>query len=270
MTNSTPMLILMLLAVLTVLGAVARAWIKSYVESSARAIVERDLEEFKSELRQQEASLNSLQSSLLSGRAARLALVDKRRLDAVESIWRDVVRLRGAGMAVMMMRMLKLTEVNLRAVHDQKMREFLSMTRGKLGINDVVAAEVDNHQPFVGPVLWAKFSALRAVYLYAVVTLDSMSKGVADLQKIMSDTSKLNEMLKEALPHQEKYLEDYPKVGAFYLTDQLSEAVLLAVQDEIEGVHADADAVKRARNIISLANNLERNQQQPVTDNNMA
>lgn len=261
MTSSTPIWILILLALLAVIGTAARIWIKSYVESSARAIVERDLEEFKSDLRQQEHSLNSLQSSLLSGRAARLALIDKRHLDAVEAIWRDVVRLRGAGMAVMMMQMLKLAEVNQKAVKDAKMREFLSMARGRLELNDIVVPEVDYHQPFVGPVLWSKFSALRTVYLYAVVTLDSMSKGVEDLQNLMSDNSKLNDMLKEALPHQEKYLNDHPKVGAFYLTGQLSEAVLRAVQDEIEGIQADADAVKRARHIINLASDLERNHQ---------
>lgn len=254
-------LTLVSLFALAALGAAARIWIKSYIESSARAIVERDLEAFKSELRQQEASLNSLQSSLLSGRAARSSLFDGRQLDAIDAIWQDVIRLRGAGMAVMMMKMLKLTEVNQRAARDAKMREFLSMARGRIELSDVVMAEVDYHQPFVGPVLWAKFSALRAVYFYAVMALDSMSKGFEDLQNLVSDTSKLNEMLKEALPHQEKYLNDHPKVAAFYLTDQLSEAVLRAVQDEIGGVHADADAVKRAGRIINLARDLERNHQ---------
>jgi hypothetical protein len=266
MTGNISILAAALLAVLTLFGAAARLWIKSYIESLARAIVERDLEGFKSELRQQEASLNSLQSALLSGRAARSALVDKRHLEAAEAIWRDVVRLRGAGMAVMMMKMLKLAEVNQKAVRDTKMREFLTMARGRLEINDIVSDEVDHHQPFVGPVLWAKFSALRAVYLHAVVTLDGMSKGIDDLQKIMSDNSKLNDMLKEALPHQEKYLEDNPKVGAFHLTGQLSDAVLRAVQDEIEGVQADADAVRRAGHIIGLASDLERNRQASVVN----
>ena len=243
------------------LGAAARLWAKSFIERSAQAIIERDLEGFKSELRQQEASLNSLQSSLLGGRAARLALLEKRHLDAIDAIWGEVIRLRGAGMAVTMMQFLKLPEVGAKAAKNAKVREFLNMTRGSLTLKEVSAPIVDVHQPFVGPVLWSKFSALRSVYLYAVATIDGLANGLEDVQNLLADTSKLNEMIKEVLPEQASYLDKNPKAGAFFLTQHLVDALLSAARDEIDGVQADADAVRHAHRIMVLAADLEKSRQ---------
>jgi len=77
---------------------IGRNWIKARIEGSVRAGFEAKLEtlrsdlrrseeELKSELRSKEAQITALRDGILSGRAQRQALVDKRRLEAIDGLW---------------------------------------------------------------------------------------------------------------------------------------------------------------------------------------
>ena len=74
---------------------VARNWIKAGIEKSVqhgfdakietlRTELRKSEETFKSDLRSKESQISALRDGVLSGRAQRQALLDKRRLEAVE------------------------------------------------------------------------------------------------------------------------------------------------------------------------------------------
>ena len=91
-------LLLLLYLATPVVIFIGRNWIKARIEGSVRAGFEAKLEtlrsdlrrseeELKSELRSKEAQITALRDGILSGRAQRQALVDKRRLEAVDGLW---------------------------------------------------------------------------------------------------------------------------------------------------------------------------------------
>jgi hypothetical protein len=80
---------------------VGRNWLKTRIEKGVQHHFDERLEGLRSELRKTEELLKSdlqaketeiatLRSSVLSGSAARQALLDKRRFEAVEKVWRSV------------------------------------------------------------------------------------------------------------------------------------------------------------------------------------
>src|SRR6266566_8383628 len=83
---------------------IGRNWLKASIEHSVQysfdakletlgADFRRSEEEQKSELRQKETQLAALRDGVLTGRAQRQALLDKRRLEAVERLWATVIAL---------------------------------------------------------------------------------------------------------------------------------------------------------------------------------
>jgi hypothetical protein len=83
---------------------IARNWIKASIERSVqhgfdakletlRTELRKNEEGFKSDLRSKETEISALRDGVLSGRAQRQALLDKRRLDAVECVWASVIAL---------------------------------------------------------------------------------------------------------------------------------------------------------------------------------
>src|SRR4029077_8681731 len=90
--------LLLLNVAIGVLIFIGRNWIKARIEQSVRSGFEAKLEalrsdlrrseeELKSELRSKEAEITALRDGILSGRAQRQALVDKRRLEAIDGLW---------------------------------------------------------------------------------------------------------------------------------------------------------------------------------------
>jgi hypothetical protein len=70
-----------------------RKWIEASVEKSIQHRLDEKLEATKSDLRAKEAEISALREMVLSGTAQRRALLDKRKLEAVERIWASLTRL---------------------------------------------------------------------------------------------------------------------------------------------------------------------------------
>jgi hypothetical protein len=90
--------LLLLNVAIGVLIFIGRNWIKARIEQSVRSGFEAKLEalrsdlrrseeDLKSELRSKEAEITALRDGILSGRTQRQALVDKRRLEAIDGLW---------------------------------------------------------------------------------------------------------------------------------------------------------------------------------------
>ena len=86
------------------IGLATRTSIKAFIEKriqhgfderleSMRAEFKRSEELLKSELRLREAERSVLHSTILSGRSQRQALLDKRRIEAVERLWASTMAL---------------------------------------------------------------------------------------------------------------------------------------------------------------------------------
>jgi len=241
---------------LAVIAWAVRIWIKATIERGTQAAFDRGLEQLRSDLRVREASLASLQNAVLQDRGGQAAVLDKRRIEALEAVWAETVRLRPAMMSVTNMRLLRYDVLEQRAPKEPKLREMLSLLQGDGKMSLFQNTTIDVSQPFVSDAVWANFIAYKAVLVSAVVSLEILASGIEDASKFFTK-GPLVEMVKVALPGSAKYLDRVGEVGVYHLTDQLLDALLRSIRLALQGRDSDEAAVERARNIMELARKAE-------------
>ena len=156
--------------VLLVALFVSRIWIKASIErrvqhhfdekiESVRTELRKSEELFKGDLRAKETELAALRDGVLSGRAQRQALLDKRRLDAVERIWAAVIALAPYKTVSAFMARINFSAAAKQAPHEPKLRKFFEIIGSNIP-TDALFGRAENEQPFVSPLAWAYFFCL--------------------------------------------------------------------------------------------------------------
>jgi len=120
----------------------------------------RDSEErLKAELRNREGEIAALRSGALSALANRQALLDKRRLEAVDQLWTSVTALApGRGIAASMS-IIKFDAAAEAAERDPKTRQFFEIISAGFDPKIMDMSGAAKAQPFVTPMVWAIFSS---------------------------------------------------------------------------------------------------------------
>jgi hypothetical protein len=112
-----------------------KKWIETNVETSVQHKFDEKLEATKSDLRAKEADISALRDMVLSGSAQRRALLDNRRLVAVERVWAAVGKLAPFVMASASMARIKFDVAARYAPTDPNFRKiFDAMLIGKQSI----------------------------------------------------------------------------------------------------------------------------------------
>ena len=103
----------------------------------------------KSDLRTKEAEISALREAVLSGRANRQALLDKRRLEAVEKIWATVIALGPAKAISATMSIIKYDAVAKDILKNPKLRQIIESVLPSTGDHSDEIAKTMKEQPFV-------------------------------------------------------------------------------------------------------------------------
>ena len=259
----------MWLAVVVVLGLpiagfAARTWLKAFIErrvqfgmesqlEGVRGEIRKSEERVKSDLRSREAELASLREGVMGGRAARMALVDKRRIEAVDRLWLAVSRLSRMKGPAMSLSILKVDAVASRVPKDPKVREFVEIMTNSMGGSDfeerMKEIRADEERPFVSDLAWALYSAYAAVVLGGWAVLKMLSFGAEDVDKLIN-RKHVDDLLKAALPHQAAYIDKYGAGGHVHLLDELERHIIAELRRSLNGEEADAENVKRSSDIM--------------------
>jgi hypothetical protein len=240
-----------------------RNWLKARIErgvqhrfdlkiEGVRADLRESEERLKSTLRDRESEISTLRNSVLAGSAGRKALLDKRHFEAVECVWRavnDMAQLKGLSS---MMAIMNVTEV-AKEVDDPRMQKVLTMIGA--GVPDVGDLKniARDERPFLPELAWAYFTAYSTI-LYANMAVYKMLKaGIEDFEKYLKrDGSKA--ILKAALPHQSKWIDENPPETYHYLLDELENNLLAELQKILEGIEVDAAEIMKAKSILNAVN----------------
>lgn len=242
---------------------IGRNWLKARIEKGVqhrfdlkiegmRADLRESEERLKSALRNGESEIAILRNAVLAGSAGRQALLDKRRFEAVERIWKainDMAQLKGLSS---MMAIMNVKEV-AKEVGDPRMQQVLSMIgAGTPDMRDVKNIARDE-RPFLPDLAWAYFTAYSTILYGNLVVYQMLKTGVKDFEKyIKRDGSK--EILKAALPHQSKWIDDNQPETYHYLLDELENNLLLELKKILDGVEVDAAEITKARKILNAVN----------------
>lgn len=243
---------------------IGRNWLKARIEKGVqhsfdlkiegmRADLRESEERLKSALRDRESEIAILRNAVLAGSASRQALLDKRRFEAVERIWKavnDMARLKGLSS---MMAIMKVKEV-AKEVSNPKMQQVLSM----IGANAPDIADLNNNiardeRPFLPDLAWAYFSAYSTILYGNFLVYQILKAGVEDFEKyVKRDGSK--GILKAALPHQTKWIDENQPETYHYLLDELENNLLLELKKILDGVEVDATEIAKAQKILNAVN----------------
>jgi hypothetical protein len=216
-----------------------------------RAEFRKREEEVKSELRSRETEISALQSALLSGRSQRLALVDRRRLEATEKIWKAISDLQPFRNMIAFMRRVDLDALSKGAHRDQKYQEFAAfltsiVTDEKLKENNHIAVE----RLFVSPLSWAYYSAYYRICYFFFKYGKMIEKGIPDATKMM-DEEGLAKLLKAALPHFDEFIDRFGISGFPEILEPLSESLLSELRRELEDSSIDQTRAQKAKAIMA-------------------
>lgn len=248
-------------AVLVAMLFFARNWIKARIESSVRNEFDSKLETlrtelrkseetFKSELRSKESEISALRDGVLSGRLNRQALLDKRRMDAVEKLWKAVVDLAPYKFLSSTMAIVKFDEASKEASRNPNFRKIFEML-GNIPNKKFPDNAAMLEQPFVSPMSWACFSAYQTVLALAFAQMKFLELGIEDPEKYLK-TSSVEDLLKIALPHQSPVIDQFGSAASYYLLDELEQKILNELRKMLQGEDVDEASITQSTKIMAL------------------
>jgi sulfur relay (sulfurtransferase) DsrF/TusC family protein len=247
------------------LAAIAvRTWIRSFIENRVQLGMQRQMEDFRSEIRQseerlssqlrtREAEITALRDGVLSGRATRMAVVDKRRVEAVERLWIAVTRLSRMKGPAMSLSVLRVDAIAKRVSVESNVREFVELMTTTMGGENfeqrMGEIRADEERPFVSELVWALYSAYAAVVLGAWAVMKVLSLGAEDVDKLINHQH-VNDLLKAALPRQAEYIEKYGSSAHYHLLDELERRIITELKRTLAGEDADSENLRHSSEIM--------------------
>jgi hypothetical protein len=256
--------LLFILYILTPAGIfVGRNWIKASIERSIqhgfdakletiRADLRRSEEGFKSELRLKENEISALREGILSGRAQRQLLLNKRRLDAVERVWTAINELAPFKGVSAFMAVINFDEAAKEAPRDPKIRQFFEVI-SRTQVPDITNFKnsARDEQPFVSQLAWAYFSAYQMIVLSSYMRAKILELGLDNPGKFLNNDNMKN-ILKAALPHQSEFIDRYDPLAYHYLLDELEKSLLSELQKMLRGEDQDEAGLAHAARIMDM------------------
>lgn len=270
-------LLLVLYLAIPIVIFISRNWIKARIEQSVRSGFEaklealrsdlrRNEEELKSELRSKEAQIAALRDGILSGRTQRQGLVDKRRLEAIDGLWAAFMTLTPFTLVSRMMVTINF-DVAAREAHQYpNTQQFFRIISGgdqKENLAKVAQNSGRSHQPFVSPLAWAYFSAYSTLVFGAYIRATVLEIGLKDVHKLIDDEP-IKDLLKAALPHYSKFIDEQPVSAYHFLLDDLEKHLIAELQKMIRGDEQDQASVEQAARIMEMVEKAAKQAEQEV------
>lgn len=247
-------------AVLACALYLGRNWIKAGIEKSVqyrfdakietlRTQLRHNEENFISELRMKEAEISALRDGVLSGRANRQALLDKRRIEAVERVWKAVIEFAPYKVLSAQMAMIKFDAAAEDTPQNPNLRKFFEIIGNVIPDRKPPDNPAKNEQPFVSPIAWALFSAYQAVLVHAYLMVKVLELGIKDAGKLIK-TESVGNLLKTALPYMTKYIDEHGSARYHYFLDELEAKLLAELRSMLEGEDIDKASVEQSAKIM--------------------
>lgn len=208
----------------------------------------------RSDLRRKEAKIGALQQNVLSGRAGRQSILDRRRIEALENLWREVVKLNIFLWPAQMLVLLKLDEIDKRAARDPNVRQFMETISGGDHKEKMEDMRAEIERPYVPLQVWKLFSAYRSLLIFCYMRLRVSSLGMGG--ENMFKDEEVTKEIKGVMPHFSDYLDKYGVSGAAGLAHPLRELVFEAIRTALSSNESDVENAVASNQIVNLINEL--------------
>ncbi|MDO8973913.1 hypothetical protein [Reyranella sp.] len=228
---------------------------------AAKAEYKRQEEVLKDALTQHRLKIEALQSGALSGMAARHVLLDKKRIEALESVWAAVAYMHAyhnlsvmcAAIGFDTLSKVARDSPNGAAIIDS----FLNMAPpfAELSEPDNPHYRIERQQLFVPPLVWAMFDAYRSIIFLPMMMLIAV-KGGMDVSG-MWDAARVQNLIKVALPDAQFDLGSRGAADLAKVAGPLKNRLLAVALESLENPATDTKSVEQAGKILRSAEELQ-------------
>lgn len=245
-----------------------RIWLKQAIEQSVRHFSETKLEQLRAELRSSEEKLKSdlrakeaeiqlIRSSVMSGRSEIVAIIAKKRVEAVEKIWACTGELAKLQMPSMMLAILRIENISKQFNKNVQFGDFLKTIAPDNMVTKFGAIKADEVRPFISEFSWSLYSAYQAIIGAGYAQLKVLSFGLDDSEELV-DTNKIKDLLKTVLPHQAEWLDQHGSHVAYHLLDEIRGKLLYELKQELDSPASDQKNVERSAKIMAQVSEIAR------------
>lgn len=227
---------------------IGRRWLVAEVEKGVEHRYAERLESFRADLQRKEKAIAALRDSAFGNRAQRQAIIDKRRIDAIERAWLSLAGLGQMKFVAAQMAVIKFDNAAKAAPHDPNVRRMFQAFLGGVDEYKLPDDPAKGERPFLSPLAWSYLSAYRAIVYSAYMKAKILTIGVEGAETFL-DEGKSKALLKTLLPHQAEFIDKYEPAAHYYLLEELEELLLAELVKDLEGRDVDQAAVDRAAEI---------------------
>jgi hypothetical protein len=204
------------------------------------------------ELRVKETDIAALRSGALSALSSRQVALDKRRLEAVDQLWASAIALGPARAIAGMISTFNFEVAAERAVKEPKLRAIASMIGNNFDPSKLDLSAAEKARPFLTPMVWAVYSAMRAVAMHGVMRWMVIKGGLGSANFVNDESVK--ELIKAVLPHWSEYLDKHGASVYYNACEQLEARLLVELQIMLSGSVADQYSIEQSLEIMRLSN----------------
>ncbi len=242
---------------------IAIAWLPSVLVASVGFLAKTNienrfatkLEQLRHDLAKKESDIAALRSGALASLSSRNEEMDKRRIVAIEAVWSSACAFHKHSGFMQMMRTIDVDasfKIIETASHDevQKIKQFFDIiwTTSQIEkIKDIPSPDI--HRPFVDLSVWATFAAYRMAFFYPVAQLTVLRMGGS--KDLLRETpTETLDAIKQVIPHQAGFIEQFGAASIPYLIDPLHQAILSEISKELNEDRGSSRVVRQAAGII--------------------
>lgn len=212
-------------------------------------------ERLKAQLRERDTELSALRSGALSALASRQAALDKRRLEAVDQLWESFNALAPARGIAANLSVIKFASAADQAERDPQVREFFEMIGAGFDPKKLDLSGSNKARPFLSPMVWAIFSAIKSIAMYSVMRWQILKSGLGN--KDYADHKTIKNLVVAALPTYSDYLDEHGADSYYYVLEALDQRLLSEIQSMLAGVESDKASLEQAAEIVRQASALQ-------------
>jgi hypothetical protein len=243
----------------------SRALITARLTRSVQHEFDKKLELVKAEFRaaeraleaslaQRSAELESLRAGALSGSTQRRALLDKRRLEAIDELWGTLIRNQSARSLAMTMSVMKLEYIAEQVGKDDRVRNFIKISGGGFDPSKLDYVTANLARPYVSDMAWALFSAVQAITGYYVAHWVALSNGIDSRTMVANEA--VHKLILAVAPEYKEYLETNGLSASYNLLERLDTLLLAELMRMATNYQQDKESVEQAAEILEHARNL--------------
>ncbi|MDB5733501.1 MAG: hypothetical protein JWN16_138 [Alphaproteobacteria bacterium] len=246
----TSVLIVVIAAGAYLLRDAIRTWLTKGISHR----FDQQIETLRADLRAKEEKIATLRQNALSGASKRRESLDKRRQEAVDNLWADVTSLGRLKLASKYMETINFEESAKLVGGNANARRFFETIGKTINLEKMPRIEAAKERPFLSEKAWALYSAYSAILYYAVMQIKTLEIG-EDASKLLNHKN-IDDLLRAALPHQAVNLEKFGTSFCHFCVDELEQALLKALKDDLEGNKASEEDMQNSAQILRASENI--------------